>query len=321
MAKVRVYELAKELGIEGKDMADKLVEMGDDVKSHSSSIEEDVADEVRQKLGLIETTTERKRIQSKGKTTIIRRRTTKKVAAEPEEPVVEQAEAVAEGIAEEEPKKKPVVRKKAPEEAVKEPEAEEKSVEEPAAPEVAEPVAAEAEPQEVESEPVEEPTEEIAEETEDAVAKEQPAAVEEESEPTKPAQPERRAGLARVIKKSAIVIPAEREKRPPRPRRVEKKGKAPGKGGAPAAAGFAKKKPGSEPGQRPEEKGKKGKRYVKFSPDPSRERVKKGGGGKRKGRVDVDMEDVNAFGGRLAGSLRGGGRLRHGGKKSQTAWS
>ncbi|MDT8336018.1 MAG: translation initiation factor IF-2 N-terminal domain-containing protein, partial [Desulfurivibrionaceae bacterium] len=93
MAKVRVYTLAKEAGIEGKELAEKLIDMGYDVKSHSSSLEEADADEVRQKLGLIETKTERTRIQSKGKTTIIRRRT-KKVPAEESAPAPEIAEPI-----------------------------------------------------------------------------------------------------------------------------------------------------------------------------------------------------------------------------------
>ena len=39
MAKVRVYELAKELGIEGKDMADKLEKLIDDtgMRKHLSA--------------------------------------------------------------------------------------------------------------------------------------------------------------------------------------------------------------------------------------------------------------------------------------------
>ncbi|HKI82536.1 MAG TPA: translation initiation factor IF-2, partial [Pseudodesulfovibrio sp.] len=62
-----------------------------------------------------------------------------------------------------------------------------------------------------------------------------------------------------------------------------------------------------------EGKGKKGKRYVKFSPDlAARDRVKKGG--KSKGHVEVDMEDVDAFGGRMSSNLRLG-RTRHGGGK------
>ncbi len=317
MAKVRVYELAKEVGIEGKDMTDKLIEMGYDVKSHSSSLDAADADDIRRKLGLIETTTERKRIQSKGKTTIIRRRTTKKVAAETEEPVVEEKEvvveeAVAEEVGEEKPKKKLVDSKKAKEEAAVEPEAAEKIIEEPVSTEVEEPVSEEASP-EVET----------VRKDEEEVVVEPPAPEREEAGEAKPEKPRKRTGLAKVIKKAAIVIPEERPARPAKPRKNEKKGKGVGKG---AGKSVGKKaggagapdlsQPGDGGGPKPEDKGKKGKRYVKFSPDPSRERVKKSGG-KRKGRVDVDMEDVDAFGGRLSGNLRMGGRLRRGGKKAK----
>ncbi|MEN8142540.1 MAG: translation initiation factor IF-2 [Thermodesulfobacteriota bacterium] len=323
MAKVRVYELAKEIGIEGKDMAEKLIEMGYDVKSHSSSLDAAVADDIRQKLGLIETTTERKRIQAKGKTTIIRRRTTKKVVAEPEEPIAEEPvaeepiaeeevatdeatveETVSEEVAEEKPKKKRVADKEAEEEVVEAPETAEQISEEPVVEEAPEPVEEEAVP-----------------EAGEAVTEELPVAAAEEPEEATPEPPKKRTGLAKVIKRAAIVIPEERPARPARPKKSEKKGKGVARnGGRPAGAGapgFSRPKPGGGAGApKSEDKGKKGKRYVKFSPDPSRERVKKGGG-KRKGRVDVDMEDVNAFGGRLSGNLRMGGRLRHGGKKAK----
>lgn len=102
MAKVRVYALAKEAGMDSKEMAEKLMAMGYDVKSHSSTLEDEVADEVRQKLGLIETTTERKRIQAEnGRPTIIRRRTKQVVpeVVEKEEPAPA-VEAAREEIAE-----------------------------------------------------------------------------------------------------------------------------------------------------------------------------------------------------------------------------
>ncbi|MDT8334671.1 MAG: translation initiation factor IF-2, partial [Desulfurivibrionaceae bacterium] len=149
---------------------------------------------------------------------------------------------------------------------------------------------------------------EMGEESAESEAVETPQVEPEE----KPALAPKRSGLARVIKKAAITLPEEKP-RPPRPKKSEKKGKPPGKTGI---------KPGGEavtpakPDFKTEEGGKKGKRYVKFSPEPSRERFKKGGGVK-KGRVAVDMEDVDAFGGRLAGNLRMGGRGRRGGKKSK----
>ena len=44
MAKKRVYEMAKELGLSNKEVVDKLQALGFDVKSHSSSLEEVEAD-------------------------------------------------------------------------------------------------------------------------------------------------------------------------------------------------------------------------------------------------------------------------------------
>ena len=43
MAKIRVYELATRMGLDNKDMVEKLQEAGIEVKGHMSSIEEDVA--------------------------------------------------------------------------------------------------------------------------------------------------------------------------------------------------------------------------------------------------------------------------------------
>ena len=43
MAKVRVYELAKELNISSKAMVSFLIDLGADVKNHMSTIDEDIA--------------------------------------------------------------------------------------------------------------------------------------------------------------------------------------------------------------------------------------------------------------------------------------
>ena len=42
MAKVRVYDLAREFGMKGKELADRLVELGYAVTSHSSTLEDDM---------------------------------------------------------------------------------------------------------------------------------------------------------------------------------------------------------------------------------------------------------------------------------------
>ena len=53
--KIRVYELARELGLTNKEALDLCIDLGIGVKSHSSSIEDAQADRVRRKadqLGL-----------------------------------------------------------------------------------------------------------------------------------------------------------------------------------------------------------------------------------------------------------------------------
>lgn len=116
-SKIRVYELAKEAGVESKVLTAQLIEQGYDVKAYNSSLDDEVADEIRLKLGLKETKVEDKRIEKKGRTTIIRRRRTMvaeekeevpPVEVEPEEKV--EAPVELEPVAEEkeEPVQKPV---------------------------------------------------------------------------------------------------------------------------------------------------------------------------------------------------------------------
>lgn len=50
MSRIRVYELAKEAGMSGKALADKLVELGFDIKGHSSSVDDETADRIRAAL-------------------------------------------------------------------------------------------------------------------------------------------------------------------------------------------------------------------------------------------------------------------------------
>ena len=52
MSKVRVYELARELDLESKILVDFLVELGADVRNHMSTIDEDIADLVREHYSL-----------------------------------------------------------------------------------------------------------------------------------------------------------------------------------------------------------------------------------------------------------------------------
>lgn len=50
MSKVRVYELAKEFGLKSKELAEKLIAMGYPIASHSSSVENDMAADIRRKI-------------------------------------------------------------------------------------------------------------------------------------------------------------------------------------------------------------------------------------------------------------------------------
>ena len=78
MSRVRIYELAKEAGMSSKALADKLIAGGYDVKGHSSTVDEETADQIRKTM-LQDTKTElvEKRIDAaEGSTTVIRRRAT-----------------------------------------------------------------------------------------------------------------------------------------------------------------------------------------------------------------------------------------------------
>ena len=84
MAKVRIYDLAKELGMKSKDLADRLVELGYPVVSHSSTVEEEMAADIRKKIGgtAVSNVAPVGRIETKGRadsnspwgSTVIRRR-------------------------------------------------------------------------------------------------------------------------------------------------------------------------------------------------------------------------------------------------------
>jgi len=100
MSKVRVYELAKEAGLKSKELADKLIAMGYPIASHSSSIDDDMAADIRKKLkgeavtgtaeGRIELRTRPESVVTKT-TTVVRRRS----KAEKEETAKKMEEAEA----------------------------------------------------------------------------------------------------------------------------------------------------------------------------------------------------------------------------------
>lgn len=89
MSKKRVHELAKELGIESKELLARLEKMGITVKSHSSTLEEtDVARVQREFLSQEPHEVVEKRIKS----TVIRRRNIRLPEEQPAPPPVSEAE-------------------------------------------------------------------------------------------------------------------------------------------------------------------------------------------------------------------------------------
>jgi translation initiation factor IF-2 len=132
MGKVRVYELAKELQMSNKELVAKLQEMGYQVKSHSSTIEEfevkDIKDRLAGKKAQVIT-------EQKVRPTVIRRR--KKIVPKPEEEAAGEAVEEAEAAETEESAEvaEPVAAaSEAPVEAAPEPEPVEEAADTEAAP-------------------------------------------------------------------------------------------------------------------------------------------------------------------------------------------
>ncbi|MDA8165495.1 MAG: translation initiation factor IF-2 [Desulfobacteraceae bacterium] len=311
MGKVRVYELAKDLGLDSKTLTARLIEMGYPVKAHNSTLDEEAVAEIRRKLSGEEPavpapevvtedlsedrTVEEKRIQRKG-TTIIRRRTKAVPIAEAPShgaPPVPAEEPIAEAAAPEEPAPAPLVEEKAAE-PVPAPGPEPEPVME--VPAVEGPVAAEPEREEAAAGENEEP-QAVPLAAEAPRPEAAPAAA-------APAPGPVRKGLARVIKRAAIALPVEKEERPRPKKPIEKPRKRPETEARPA--------PGPAPAAAEEQpKGKKGKRFVQFQPEAGpKERARKATG-KRQGGIELDVEDIQELGGRLPISgLRVGGRGR-----------
>jgi translation initiation factor IF-2 len=98
MGKVRVYELARELNIDSKQLVEKVVAGGMDVKNYMSTLDEEAVKRAKEIVsGKISEVVEEKRIKS----TVIRRRKKIKIEHEaPEVEVVAEAETEAEEAAE-----------------------------------------------------------------------------------------------------------------------------------------------------------------------------------------------------------------------------
>ncbi|TRZ51271.1 translation initiation factor IF-2, partial [bacterium] len=79
MSKRRVYELAKELGIDSKELISRLEKFGIAVKSHSSTLEDADVEKIQKELLSGEP---HEMVEQRLKSTIIRRRAVRPVAEE-----------------------------------------------------------------------------------------------------------------------------------------------------------------------------------------------------------------------------------------------
>lgn len=210
MAKVRVYELARELNMESKALVEKLIAGGIAIKNYMSTLDESEAARARDiATGTVSEVVEEKRI----KPTVIRRRR-KKVRVQPEEPSTPPAE-------EEEAAKEPAAEAQVEAEgaAMPEPEAEEeKKAEEEAEHELAEEEAEEAEPEpekEIEEIPEEaRPEEGIVEKAAEAVVPDETVEEEKPEKEVPEAKPKAKAKPRKSKKKPSeapakIIKPAE----------------------------------------------------------------------------------------------------------------
>jgi len=285
--------------MESKVLADQLIALGYNIKSHSSTVEDTVADEIRSKiLGTVKTEIVEKRISGKGGATVIRRRS-RTIRQEPEKEITAAPAVEQEAPAEEIPTPAAEIPVATEAEAVPTPVEEEKAVP-TEAPTVEVEIAASAVA--AEQETVSEPTqgEEIVEPPSEAVtpAAEEEAAPEETVEQKKVRPKAKiRKGLAKVIKKAAIQIPTEPETKPTKPKRTAQIGAATTGGAAAGISAEDEKKVGK----------KKGKRLVQIQPDAEdRIRAKRPFPSKRKGRGDLLIDDEGVLPRRVRFGKKGG---------------
>ncbi len=226
MAKMRVYELAKELKVDNKDLVRQLIELGLDVRNHMSTITPEEAQAVRDRTKESRSeVVEEKRVTK----TVIRRRR-KKVDSEPEAEQLEEEKAEAPSEAEDSPE----VAAEAVEDA---PEAAQEAASEPAQElQVEEAPQDEAAIAEADAQPVLE-----AEASEPAVATGEAALEEPPSEEPAAKAAEEAVAEAEVMEAAAAEAPAEKSDEEPK-----KKAKAKAEPG-----------PAEEPGKKPKPKQKK----------------------------------------------------------------
>jgi translation initiation factor IF-2 len=130
MSKKRVYELAKELGIENKELISHLEKLGIAVKSHSSTLEDSDVQRIHQELSSSEP---REMVEKRIKSTVIRRRTVRQpLKEETIEVIEEKIETKPHEVPQPEVEHKETILKKIPKETLQEepvkPEPKEKKV-------------------------------------------------------------------------------------------------------------------------------------------------------------------------------------------------
>ncbi len=320
MSRVRIYELAKEAGLKSKELADKLIALGYPIKGHSSTVDDDMAAEIRRKVfghGAVEVTDEH--IHMKKRPTTVRKRTTtvvrRRSKAQKEKAAKKEEIRLAEETAQKEPlteEFEPVVEDVVPQASEPEESTVTDVVEEPVQPsEVEQEEAQEAEQPvpvpEPEAEATEADTEEEEADTEEEVSEqvearpevtepiaEKPPVVSDKPKEARPEEPKRSKSLARVVGQVTIHIP-ERKTRPPR--RPSARPKQGGVGQIPQPSNVGDRGPargkkkgkrvvavGSEQdrSKRSAKSGKKGRRRINFSRNGDVEFMRPRRGRKRK---------------------------------------
>jgi len=314
MSRIRVYELAKEAGMSSKVLADKLLKQGYDIKGHSSTVDDDTAEKIRNTI-LKSTDTElvEKRISGSAGSTVIRRRATvirrRPKAEAPSDVETEAAETGDETAGVESPEttalkedsgtSEPLIEKEGDEgedalttAAKPEPDSEieqKEDVDEGAAAEVT----AEDTEKSSEPEPAAVSSEVALEEEEETVkVKKKKSARKKKAEDKTVA----RKGIARVV--GTIELPTEKEepvrprKKAPKPQQRKAKPKAAPIGPTPAPVreevgrGKKKGKKGAQAGDDGDDlrrSAKKGKKNVKFTHFADNYQGKPGGGRGRRG--------------------------------------
>ncbi|XOF32383.1 MAG: translation initiation factor IF-2 [Candidatus Electrothrix sp. YB6] len=296
MSRVRIYELAKEAGFKSKELADKLIAMGYPIKGLSSTVDDDMAAEIRRKV-LSKATAEvtekpigmKKQTQSgRKKTTTVVRRRSKAL----KEKMAQKAEA--EELAEKERKAAEAEARETEEAVASAPEQgtprktvqEEKEAENEARAEDREPGEQTAP---AEQEPVKDPVDGMDQRTSDAAVsaeKEKKAAQDSTGK-----KPKRAKGLARIV--GQVELRAEDTERPG-PRRDTRPARGGRKGGqnGPAPAAQSVQDPSQSAAGRGKAR-KKGKRVVAIETDEGN-RARKPGKTARKGRQRVDFSRGDA---------------------------